>query len=216
LDELTQQRENLERDLSLASVAFRQSQVPATTGQLRASLPEGTMLVDFLVYRKLTHARKEQQTKHSKQEHLMVYLVRAEQDVLAIDLGPVDSLNEWVQTWRRDLGQSREASDAASKLRERIWAPIEEYLGDVQTVYVSPDGVLGQFPLAALPGKKPGSYLLEELAIIMLPVPQGLPAMASKPSLLDESTNDRFCLVGDVDYEKAAAPSDKPAHDKEV
>jgi len=39
LDDLTQQRENLERDLSLASVEFRESQLPVTPEQLRASLP---------------------------------------------------------------------------------------------------------------------------------------------------------------------------------
>jgi CHAT domain-containing protein/Tfp pilus assembly protein PilF len=217
LDELTQKREDLERDLSLASVEFRQSTVPVTPEQLRASLPAGTMLVDFLVYNRFTPANKEQQTKESWEEHLLVHLVRADQEIRAIDLGPVDSLNEWVQTWRRDFGQSREASEAAGKLRERIWLPIEEHLADVHTVYVSPDGVLGQFPLAALPGKNPGSYLLEELAIVMLPVPQGLPAMSSPPSstaaAVDKSSEDRFCLVGDVDYEKVAAPSDKPAPD---
>ena len=69
---------------------------------------------------------------------------------------------------------------------------------------VSPDGVLNQVPFAAMPGKKPGSYLIEDQAVVIIPVPQLLPELLDRaekttpkePSLL---------LIGDVDYE--AAPS---------
>jgi CHAT domain-containing protein len=210
LDELTDQREKLERDLSLASVAFRQASTPVTPEQLRACLPEGTVLVDFLEYEHITPANLEQQTETSWERRLLVHVVNADEEVRAIDLGDVESLNALVQTWRRDLGQSPAAIDAARELRKRIWQPLEAHLGGITTVYVSPDGLLGQFPVAALPGKRPGSYLIEDLAIVMLPVPQGLPAMTSSPSLDSpslDSGNDRFCLVGGVDYEQAIAPT---------
>ncbi len=207
LDELTDEREKLERDLSLASVAFRESKIPVTPEQLRDSLPDGTLLVDFLEYTHFTPANKDQQTKESRERRLLVHLVRAGEDVRAIDLGDVALLNVLVQTWRQDLetGQSSAGVDAARQLRQLIWEPLEEHLTGITTVYVSPDGLLGQFPIAALPGKQPGSYLLEELSIVMLPFPQGLPAMASTAASPNESTDARFCLVGGVDYEQVTA-----------
>jgi len=206
LDELTDQREKLQRDLSLASAAFRQASTPVTPDQLRASLPVGTMLLDFLEYTRLTPADKQKQTKHSWERHLVVHLVRADQEVLAIDLGPVERIDEWVQTWRSDFGQSRATAEAATQLRNQIWQPLAERLTGITMVYVSPDGALGQFPLGALPGKTPGTYLLEELAIVMLPVPQGLPAMMQSPARSTDTATDRFCLVGGVDYGKVVAP----------
>ena len=43
---------------------------------------------------------------------------------------------------------------------------------------VSPDGPLGQIPLAALPGKEPNSYLIEERSIAVVPVPRMLGSAA--------------------------------------
>ena len=56
-------------------------------------------------------------------------------------------------------------------MRRWIWQPLEPYLEGVQTVLVSPDGSLGKLPLAALPGRQPGTYLIEERAIAIVPVP---------------------------------------------
>lgn len=210
LEELTLQREKVERDLSLASAEFQQTTVPVTPDQLRSSLPEGTVLLDFLEYNRFTPANQEQKTKDSWERHLLVHVVRADQPVRSIDLGAVDSLTDLVQTWRSDFGQSPAAVEAAQELRQQIWDPLQESLSGVTMVYVSPDGVLGQFPLGALPGTDPEKYLLEELAIVMLPVPQGLPAMLAESPPSADVTRDRFCLVGGVDYEQVSSAEDTP------
>jgi CHAT domain-containing protein len=69
-------------------------------------------------------------------------------------------------------------------------------------VLVSPDGVLGHVPLAALPGKAAGSYLIEKRSIAVVPVPRMLGGGR------DESRKDRkpadtppaLLLAGDIDY----------------
>ncbi len=201
LDKVTDQRELLQRDLAIASIEFRQSQQIVTPMQVGQSLRAGELLVDFLEFRLFSPANKERKTKDSWEQHLLVYLVRADQQIRAVDLGAVDTLVPLVQTWRRDLGQSPEAVTAASELRQRIWEPIEAHLAGISTVYVSPDGLLGQFPLAALPGKQPDTYLLEELAIIQLPVPQGLPEM-TQTTASSPDDHQRFCLVGGVNFDQ--------------
>src|SRR5262249_42027238 len=74
---------------------------------------------------------------------------------------------------------------------------------------ISPDGALSSVPFAALPGAREGTYLIEDVALAVVPVPQLLPEMLRpvdrakrlKPSLL---------VVGDVDYDRAgAAHADK-------
>jgi CHAT domain-containing protein len=76
---------------------------------------------------------------------------------------------------------------------------LEKQLGGVSTVLISPDGVLAKLPWAALPGRKPNSYLLEERALAILPIPQQLPQLLQRPpALADEGAS--LLLVGDVDY----------------
>ena len=54
---------------------------------------------------------------------------------------------------------------AAAELGRRVWEPLRPHLGDARTVLIAPDGGLSFFPFAALPGSRPGSYLIEDLAI---------------------------------------------------
>jgi CHAT domain-containing protein len=83
-------------------------------------------------------------------------------------------------------------------LRQLIWDKLEKQIGDAKTVLISPSGELARFPWAALPGKEPGKYLLEERAIAVIPVPQQLPALlAERPT---ETVDPSLLLVGDVDY----------------
>ena len=46
-----------------------------------------------------------------------------------------------------------------------VWEPLRPHLDGARTVLVAPDGALVRFPFAALPGSRPGSYLVEDLAI---------------------------------------------------
>ena len=46
-----------------------------------------------------------------------------------------------------------------------VWGPLRPHLGDARIVLIAPDGSLSFLPFAALPGCKPGSYLIEDLAI---------------------------------------------------
>jgi CHAT domain-containing protein len=72
-----------------------------------------------------------------------------------------------VVAWRRALGahQSQALNTAALDLYRRVWEPLRTHLAGARTVLIAPDGDLVKFPFAALPGSRPGSYLVEDLAI---------------------------------------------------
>jgi CHAT domain-containing protein len=69
----------------------------------------------------------------------------------------------------------------------------------VKVILLSPDGPFNGLPWAALPGSKPGTFLLHEHAFAVIPVPQLLPesrknedGQAGQPALL---------AIGDVDFD---------------
>jgi CHAT domain-containing protein len=55
-------------------------------------------------------------------------------------------------------------------------------------------------PFAALPGKEPGSYLLEEKQLVMIPQAKLLPALLER----EQSPKPTVLAIGGVDYESAA------------
>jgi CHAT domain-containing protein len=74
-------------------------------------------------------------------------------------------------------------------------------------VLISPDGPLTRFPPAALPGRAPGSFLIEEQAVALVPVPRLLPELLAGKS----AAKDSLLLVGAVDFdtglpERSAGP----------
>ena len=74
-----------------------------------------------------------------------------------------------------------------------------ESIADAKTVLVSTDGVLGRLPIGALPGKEPGTFLLEDHRIALIPVPQLLPALVHTEGT--KALDRELLLFGDVDYD---------------
>src|SRR5262249_50288688 len=83
------------------------------------------------------------------------------------------------------------------------------------TVLISPDGVLAQFPFAALPGSKPGSYLVEELSIGYVASGHQLVELArqAKPSRRKASG---LLALGGIDYGAGKKYDPLPGTDTET
>src|SRR5262249_62342748 len=95
----------------------------------------------------------------------------------------------------------REAALAVS-LRKLAWEPLEPHLQGVSTVLVAPDSALCRFPMAALPGHAPGTRLIDELALAVVPVPQLLSATTARPRATAPSFDTPALLaVGDLGFD---------------
>ena len=116
-----------------------------------------------------------------------------------IDLGSTDMLSDAIDQWRKTFGMSPQGNQAGLAIRKQIWEPLLNSIGDARTVLVSTDGVLGRLPLGALPGKTPGTYLLEDHRIAMIPVPQLIPTLVD--GLETKELSRQLLLLGDVDYD---------------
>ncbi len=101
---------------------------------------------------------------------------------------------------------SAEGARAARLLRQRLWAPLEERLRGAKIVLISPDGALSRLPFGALPGKTPGSYLIEERTFAVVPVPQLIPQLVQEEGR--KQLRKKLLLVGNVDYD--APPAKAP------
>jgi CHAT domain-containing protein len=195
---LTGRKERLERDLArrLPDFQRRETLARAPSTDLAQHLLAHAAFIDLLHYYHWTGGLKAKAVPH-----YVAFVLRPGQPVRRVDLGPAFPIEDALARWRRDLGSSL-SSPAAEQLRRLVWDPLAGHLGpDTDTVYVSPDGALHGLPWAALPGNKPGSFLLEDYALAL--VPHG-------PFLLDQLTapprpqggQDTLLAVGGVAYEQ--------------
>jgi CHAT domain-containing protein/tetratricopeptide (TPR) repeat protein len=212
LARLGERKDRLEADLARRSADFRtlQAQRQLSSAALRAALPAGVALVDFLEYTHWAPDRDKQGAWH-RERRLVAFVLRRDRPATRIDLGPVKPVNGAVEVWRGALRRGRSLGgdvDPAGELRQRLWLPLAKHLAGADTVLLSPDGALAWLPFAALPGSKPDSYLIEEVGLAIVPVPRLLPELlaarrsTSSPSLL---------LVGDVDFNAVKAPAGERA-----
>jgi CHAT domain-containing protein/lipopolysaccharide biosynthesis regulator YciM len=166
-DELEEKKERLEVKLAAASKSFRRLRLQATAEQVAGALPADTALIDFLHY---SHARPDsrRQGPWLTEEHLLAFVLARGRPPICVPLGPIARIDDLITDWRAPLTAAVPASPSpavAAELRRLLWLPVEKHLKDGQAVLIAPDGMLCSLPLAALPGSKPGSYLVEERAI---------------------------------------------------
>ena len=208
--ELSRRTDELEAELARLDAGFRaaQAEVVRTPEQLQAALPPGTALVDMLAYTAL-QPPAQGKGKFQRESRLVAFVVRPDRPIERIELGPMAPVQKAINEWRPILtaGKVKLATgDPARELRRLIWEPLEPHLDGVASVLVSPDGPIGMIPLAALPGKEPGSYLIEERSIAVVPVPRVLgsdetgpaPSQRTDPGKAEPAPS--LLLAGDINY----------------
>ena len=206
VERLSEEKERLEAELSAHSAAYRQARRQITREDLQQALPKDVVLVDILEYQHFTPADKKAGTEDSWQQRLVAFVVRHDGPVVRINLGPAKPLSEAIETWRESFGMSPASAAAGKLLREKLWEPIERQIEDARIVLVSPDGALSRLPLAALPGKKPDTFLLEECAIALVPVAQMIPEIVQAKGAQPLPGN--LLLVGNINYDAEPGPAE--------
>ncbi len=115
-----------------------------------------------------------------------------------------------MRSWRAALVAGKPAPQHAAglELKRRVWEPLEPHLQGIETVLVAADGSLLFFPLAALPGNRPGTYLVERMAIGYVSSAHRLvgtfaaPAEAKATKLEAETAG--LLAIGGIDYQADA------------
>jgi CHAT domain-containing protein/tetratricopeptide (TPR) repeat protein len=194
LEALAFEKSQLEAGLAAMSSSIREVRRKPASNQVAELLPDGAVLIDYVVY----HGRPTGEPAGTLSPQLSAWVLRRGAPPLRVDLGPLAPVIEALGRWRESLQVGRDSPALAARLKKLVWAPTEKYLDGAKVVLVSPDGVLGALPWAALPGAKPGTYLIEDWAVGVVPFPRSL-SWVLRP--VESSRN--LLAVGGVDYDAA-------------
>jgi CHAT domain-containing protein/tetratricopeptide (TPR) repeat protein len=200
--DLTAEKERLETELSHSSSAFRAAMDELGVEQLQSAVPADCVLIDFTEF---GHRRPAERSGWwNSTPSIVAVVLKPDAEPRLVDLGETAPLSKDIDTWRQTFGMSSEAQQAGQAIRRQIWEPLLPHIGAATTILVSADGVLGRLPLGALPGGEPGTFLIEDHRLAMIPVPRLLPALMSKSD--SQSAPRDLLVLGDIDYN--AAPTD--------
>jgi CHAT domain-containing protein/tetratricopeptide (TPR) repeat protein len=199
LAEVSDELEKLERELARQLPELERHRRLAALGpaDLSNRLAAGSAFIDV--------ARSADREKGKRAETCyQAFILAPGRAVRRVDLGPAAVVDKAVTSWRRSLDRN-EASLAPQKLKERVWDRLAAELPDgTKVVYLCPEGDLARLPWGALPGPKPGTILLEECSVAVVPSGKWLlEKLVSPPRGADNS--DTLLAVGDVDYGKQAS-----------
>jgi CHAT domain-containing protein/tetratricopeptide (TPR) repeat protein len=163
-DALEAEVERLERALAEKSDTFRRFRDlrPAGSAEVAAALPRDASLVDFVAYHHHSPAPKAKPA-YKVENRLLAFIVRRDRDPVCVPLGKADDIEEAIFAWRAAVLGGHNPEAAGAQLAKLVWQPLTKHLGDAKTVLLAPDGPLAFVPFAALPGSKPGTYLLEDM-----------------------------------------------------
>jgi len=212
---LNTRKESLERQLAAMSEPFRRSlQVrEADVADLAALMPPHSALVDVVRERNWTPSTEKPGEWESQWQYQAFVIRPAENDagftVRWIHLGDAESIDGFVETWLDKIrGRKTDLPDSsADRLRQILWDPIEQHLTGCTTLFLVPDGALHRMPWVALPGRQPGSVLLEDYFLATVGNGQQLYELLSHPAEL----NQRLLLVGSVNYDSRDSAAEQPA-----
>jgi CHAT domain-containing protein len=129
-----------------------------------------------------------------------------------LDLGEAEPIETAVTAWREAITGGKDIPpELPARVRDLAWAKVRKELpAQVKRLYLCPDLALCRVPWAALPGDKPGTILLEEYSIAVIPH-----AVFLLDKLWPQDTSPKrppeVLAVGGVAYDAAVPDPDKVA-----
>ncbi|MCC9604985.1 tetratricopeptide repeat protein [Blastopirellula sp. JC732] len=205
---LANERQSLERELAQQSAEFRALPGAPSHAAIAAALPADVALLDYLEY---VHSQPDPNDagKLVATRRLIGFLIQHDGPPMMVDLGPIAPVEQAVDDWRQSFGTSPDGIQAGKALRSILIQPFDEQLAQKKTLIISPDGVLGRIPFAAVPGKEDGAYLLEDFRLTTAPAPR---LLADTAAAAQKRPSKDLLLMGGIDYDHRQEP--KPATNK--
>jgi CHAT domain-containing protein len=205
-----------EDQLAGASTGFRRErdQHRVGFGEVRTALPNGSSLVAFRRYEKKNyHAAGDSSTT----SYVAFVLAGRSARPVAVPLGPAARIDGLVRKWRQEIDRERTSlgraatanllsyRTAAAALRMAVWDPIQRRTGNVQRIFIVPDGSLQLVNFAALPTAE-GKYLAESGPLLHI-----LPAERDLADSRRGTANGQLLAVANPAFEQGA-PTSRATH----
>ncbi|MBD2429177.1 tetratricopeptide repeat protein [Phormidium sp. FACHB-1136] len=180
IDELRQEANRLENELSRRSAEFRVETEPVEIEAVQALIPADAALVELLQYRPLNPAAS--QAERWGQPRYAAYILHNSGDPKWVDLGdaePIDTAARAFLAATRNPNSGNRARTTARALDELVMAPIRPLLGEATHLLLSPDSQLNLIPFAALVDEQ-NRYLVETYTLTHLTTGRDLLRLQNK------------------------------------
>ena len=139
----------------------------------RQGLPETSAFVDVLDYDRWEFDPSKPGRDGTRiTPRYVAFVVSRDRPVERIEVGEAEPIEAALEDWLHLIGQRKEHEQprVAEKLRRLLWEPIAERLTpDTGRSTWPRTPALSRLPWPALPGRKPGSILLEDHALALVP-----------------------------------------------
>jgi CHAT domain-containing protein/Tfp pilus assembly protein PilF len=165
--ELEAEMARLETDISSRSSDFRLLSQPVTLAQVQESLPQGSWLLEFVLYQPFDV--RAGNSNAWKAPRYALYLIPRFGPTSWLDLGEAAHIDSEVGRLRAAL-QDPDRTDVKSIARaidERLMRPVRKLIGTGRQLFIAPDGALNLMPFAALVDER-DRYLIEDSSISYL------------------------------------------------
>jgi CHAT domain-containing protein/tetratricopeptide (TPR) repeat protein len=156
----------------LPAIARADKLARATPTDLEKLLPPDVAVIDFLAYTFLEWDKDKPGKAVLRYTPSYLAFVLTRDKITRVELGAARPIEDAVRLWRDAItGPSgRIPADIPAKVRELVWDKVRKELSaGIKAVYLSPDLALTALPWAALPGHRPGTVLLEDYALAVIP-----------------------------------------------
>jgi tetratricopeptide (TPR) repeat protein len=170
LTNLQSETQQLEDKLSRRSAEFRNLSQPITLETIQKLIPTNAALVEIVRYQPFNPKATKDSEKFGK-PHYAVYILFANGEIKAQDLGEAQPIDKNVTDFRRNLADSKtpipQLKKSARQLDEKLTKPIRQLLGNTKTLLLSSDSALNLIPFEALVDEN-NQYLVENYQITYL------------------------------------------------
>lgn len=158
LAELTDRKEDLERQLAGTHDSWRGGTKVHTATELCQALPPGTALVDYL-----------RVDEHAHPRYLAFATVSPECRVTRVELPDAEAVDEAIRAWRQVLpvASPSRVRGRGRRVTAALWEPVQGVLSSAERLIVVPDGPISAVPFGALPLDE-HTFLIERYPIQVL------------------------------------------------
>jgi tetratricopeptide (TPR) repeat protein len=190
LTALEQKSTQLSETLSRSSVALQTTIQPITPETIQQQIPTDTALIELIQYQPFNPKAKQKEKWGTP--HYAAYILTHSGTLKALDLGPIQPINEALTLHRQNL-QDKDTpiphlKTTARNLDALLMQPIRQHLGTTRNLLLSPDSTLNLLPFETLVDEN-NNYLLETHTITYLTSGRDLqrlttPKTNNNPSLI--------------------------------
>jgi CHAT domain-containing protein len=156
----------------LPAVPRAEKLAAATPRDLQKALPADAAVIDFLAYTFFEQDKDRPGRAGQKYTPSYLAFVLTRDKIVRVELGPARQIEDAVRLWREAItGPGKQIpADIPARVRQLVWDKVRKELPrGVKTLFLAPDLALTVLPWAALPGERPGTILLEEYALAVVP-----------------------------------------------